>query len=93
MKKIGKVLFAGTMFFVNANKVFATSAETSSSGIGDVLPFIFGVIAVVAVLFLAYKLDKSSENAPTIKKTKAHKAKRNDKAIEKKETEIYAQEN
>lgn len=91
MKKIGKVLLAISILSITATKSFATSSVQKSSGIGDAIPFIIGGILVVVVLALGYKMDNSSENAPTIKKSPKVKNKKEN--IEKQETEIYAQEN
>ena len=95
MKKMGKILsMAITIFLVSKNYSHATSyeVETQSSGIADKFPFILGAILVVCVLFLAYKMDKSSESGTIKKKKKAPKSKKVAKQ-EKQETEIYAEEN
>ena len=61
-EKKGKKLIAGlasTLIFFGKN-VYATSSSTSSSS-GGKIGLLIGIVLVVAVLTLGYKMDKSSE--------------------------------
>lgn len=84
--KNGKKILAGltSAFIFFGKNVYATSS-TSSTSSGGKIGLLFGVVLVVAVLGLGYKMDKNSENKsnepkepkmPKVKKEKANKKKK-----------------
>lgn len=104
MKKL-KILISSTFSFLAlANNSFATSEVASqinsenSGTMNDLGPFIIGAILIICVLFIGYKMDKSSENMPTMKKQKnTNKHKKVEKSKintqDKKDSKLYDQEN
>lgn len=104
MKKLGRLSAAAFSFATIANNSFAASMnkDNTSLGFGDIVPFALGALLIVCVLLIGYKMDKSAENAPTIKKQKVQNKKaKNDKKeregvkeySETEEAQIYAEEN
>lgn len=94
MKKLGRLSAAAFSFASIANSSFAVEyTESAGTGIGDLIPFALGALLIICVLFIGYKMDKSSENAPTYKQEKKGKRAKSERAIEAEEREVYAEEN
>ena len=99
MKKLGKLGIAAFTFASIANKSLAVdqAGGSASMGIADMAPFALGALLIVAVLFIGYKMDKASENMPTMRREKAPKKSKGKRAKEEytpaEEAEIYAEEN
>ena len=102
MKKRGKFLALAFTFTSIANNTFATTnsgVTDTKAGNGNIVPFLLGAVLILCVLFIGYKMDKSAENTPKIKKSKMKKIpnKKNDLESEehssKEETKVYAEEN
>ena len=95
MKKLCGVLAMTFAFTSIAKNSFAVSSGNGMEA-KDIFPFVIGAVLIICVLFIGYKMDKYSENAPIIKKgkkAKNKKAKHSEEITEEKKVEIYAKEN